>query len=235
MGYFLTGAALLGLFIVGARAFVGTDPRTLVRILRYAVGFFLLVVGVVFIVAGRLGLGLGFAALGVSAIATGRIGPIDLGGHGRSAGTGSTVRSRYLRMHLDHDSGALAGEVLAGEFSGRKLGELDQAALTKLRDEVAVDQESLSLLEAYLDRRMPGWREDVEADGAAGAGRPADAGSMTDQQAYEILGLAPGASEAEIRAAHRRLMKKVHPDRGGSTFLAARINEAKDWLLGNHR
>jgi hypothetical protein len=192
-------------------------------------------VGVVFAVAGRFGVGLVFAALGVSAISTGRIGPIDLGGHGRSAGTGSRVRSRYLSMHLDHDTGSLAGEVRAGEFAGRMLDELDQAALLKLRGEVAADPESVSLLEAYLDRRMPGWREDVEPDGTAGAGRTANAGPMTDQQAYEILGLAPGASEAEIRAAHRRLMKKVHPDGGGSTFLAARVNEAKDWLLGNHR
>jgi hypothetical protein len=235
MAYFITGVALLGLFLLAGRAFVGTDPRTLVRIIRYAVGFVLLVMGVVFAIAGRFGMGLVFVALGVSAISTGRIGPIDLGGHGRSSGTGSTVRSRYLRMHLDHDSGALSGEVVAGEFSGRMLDELDEAALIKVRDEVAADQESLSLLEAYLDRRMPGWREDVEADGAARAGRTTDAGPMTDQQAYEILGLAAGAGEAEIRAAHRRLMKKVHPDRGGSTFLAARINEAKDWLLGNHR
>ncbi len=235
MAYFLTGVALLGLLLLGGRAFVGTDPRTLVRIIRYAVGFILVVIGVVLAVAGRFGMGLIFVALGISAISTGRIGPIDLGGHGRSAGTASTVRSRYLRMHLDHDSGSLAGEVLAGAFSGQMLDELDEATLMKFRDEIATDQESLSLLEAYLDRRMPGWREDVEADGAAGTGRTADAGSMTDQQAYEILGLAPGASEAELRAAHRRLMKQVHPDRGGSTFLAARINEAKDWLLGNHR
>ncbi len=235
MVYFISGVALLGLFILAVRAFVGTDPRTLVRIIRYALGFILLVMGVVFAIAGRFGLGLLLAAHGVSAISTGRIGPIDLGGHGRSSGTGSTVRSRYLNMHLDHDSGTLTGEVLAGAFAGRLLDELDDAALMTFRDEAAADQESLSLLEAYLDRRMPGWREDVEADGAAGPGRTADAGPMTDQQAYEILGLASGAGEAEIRAAHRRLMKKVHPDRGGSTFLAARINEAKDWLLGNHR
>jgi hypothetical protein len=235
MAYFLSGVALLGLLVLAARAFVGTDPRTLVRIIRYLVGFVLIVAGVVFAIAGRFGVGLLLVALGISAISTGRIGPIDLGGHGRSAGTGSRVRSRYLDMRLDHDSGALSGEVVAGEFSGRRLDELDEAALIKLRGEVAADQESLSLLEAYLDRRMPGWREDVEPDGAAGPGRTADAGAMTDQQAYEILGLAPGASEAEIRAAHRRLMMKVHPDRGGSTFLAARINEAKDWLLGNHR
>jgi hypothetical protein len=235
MAYLVSGIVLLGLLMVAGRAFVGTDPRVLVRIIRYALGFVLLVAGAVLAVSGRAGIGLLLVGLGISAIATGRIGPIDLGGHGRSAGTGSTVRSRYLDMGLDHDSGTLSGEVRAGEFAGRKLDELDDASLLKLRDETAADPESLALLEAYLDRRIPGWREDVEADGAAGARRTADAGSMTDQQAYEVLGLAPGASEAEIRAAHRRLMKKVHPDRGGSTFLAARINEAKDWLLGKHR
>ena len=95
--------------------------------------------------------------------------------------------------------------------------------------------QSAALFEAYLDRRMPGWRDHVEGDDTAGARGAANTGAMTDEEAYEILGLAPGASKAEIRAAHRRLMMRVHPDQGGSTFLAAKINQAKDWLLGKHR
>jgi len=235
MAYVIGGLILLGILLALGRTFVSADPRTLVRLVRYTVGFGLIAVGGVMTFSGRWGLGLPLVAGGISAISVGRIGPIDLGGHYPSPGGGSTVRSRYLRMHLDHDSGALGGEILGGSFAGRSLDELDSAGLMALRNEVTADGESLALVEAYLDRRMPGWREDVEGDAAAGPRRTADTGPMTDQQAYEILGLSAGAGKAEIRAAHRRLMKKVHPDQGGSTFLAAKINEAKDRLLGNHR
>jgi DnaJ-domain-containing protein 1 len=138
-------------------------------------------------------------------------------------------------MQLDHDSGTLTGKVVGGAYAGRSLDDLDEEALQKLYREVSMDQESLSLLEAYLDRRFPGWREDIEGDAAAGTRSAPNAGPMTDEEAYQILGLAPGASEAEVRSAHRNLMKRFHPDQGGSTFLASKINEAKDRLLGRRR
>jgi hypothetical protein len=234
MSYFFGGLIVLGVLILLGRLFVSTDPRALVKLIRYSVGFGLLGIGGILILAGRFGVGGVFVAGGISAISFGRIGPIDLGGRSRTIGTGSTVRSRFLRMQLDHDSGALSGEILQGTFAGRTLDELDETELLVLREEVSADGESLALVEAYLDRRIPSWRENVEGDTATGSGGATDSGSMTNEQAYEILGLSPGASQAEIRAAHRRLMKKVHPDQGGSTFLASRINAAKDWLLGNH-
>jgi hypothetical protein len=180
-------------------------------------------------------LALPLAGIGISALAVGRIGPINLGGRRRAAGSLSTVRSRFLEMTLDHQTGAMTGVVQFGSFAGWALDDLDEPQLRRLHTELAEDAESLRLFEAYLDRRKPGWREDVEGDRDAGPRRPPDAGAMTDEEAYQILGLAPGAGEADIRAAHRRLMFGVHPDQGGSTFLAAKINEAKDRLLGQHR
>jgi len=235
MTYFAVGLAVLGILLLVARVFTTAEPQALVRLIRYGSGAVLIAGGGILLVAGRWGGGMVLIALGVSAITVGKIGPIDLGGGARSAGSTSTVRSVYLEMRLDHDTGAMSGRVLAGAAAGRRLDDLDEAVLFRLLEEVAGEADSAALLEGYLDRRIPGWREHFERDAATGAGGTADARAMTDQQAYEILGLAPGAGEAEIRAAHRRLMKRVHPDQGGSTFLAAKINQAKDWLLGRHR
>jgi len=235
MSYFVGGLIVLGILILLGRLFVTADPRTLVSLVRYGVGFGMIGVGGVMTLAGRWGLGLPLVAGGLSAISLGRIGPIDLGGHGRTPGTGSRVRSRYVRMQLDHDTGALTGEVTSGTYAGRSLDALDRGELLALRREVSGDGESVALVEAYLERRFPDWRDEAEGEASGRAGGAAAAGPMTDQQAYEILGLAPSASQADIRAAHRRLMKKVHPDQGGSTFLAAKINEAKDQLLARRR
>lgn len=232
MAYLLAGVAVLVVLVLLGRAFIAADARALVRYLRYLVGGGMIAFGGLLLLARRWELGVPLIAAGVSALTLGRIGPIDLGGGRKSPGSKSSVRSAFLDMELDHDSGELKGRVVGGTYEGRSLDDLDEAALQKLYREVAMDAESVSLLEAYLDRRFPGWRDDVEGDAAAGPRGAANAGPMTDEEAYQVLGLAPGASEAEIRAAHRNLMKRFHPDQGGSTFLASKINEAKDRLLG---
>lgn len=150
----------------------------------------------------------------------------------KSAGQTSRVRTAYLEIELDHDSGTMRGRIVAGSRQGAALEQLDVRTLAGLLAEF--DEESRALLVAYLDRRQPGWSED--AQGHAAAGRAArSSGKMTEQEAYQILGVEPGASADAIARAHRTLMKKLHPDQGGSTYLAARINEAKEILLRRHR
>jgi DnaJ-domain-containing protein 1 len=128
----------------------------------------------------------------------------------------------------------MRGRVLAGSYQGASLDALDRAALMILLGEV--DDDSRDLLAAYLDRMAPGWREQAQHDAAGGSARPSTgAGKMTEQEAYQILGIEPGASREEISRAHRSLIKKLHPDQGGTTYLAARINEAKDVLLRRNR
>jgi hypothetical protein len=153
-------------------------------------------------------------------------------------GGASTVTTRYIEMRLDHASGSMDGTVRTGRHAGRRLSEMSDGDLLALWREASGDNESRLVLEAYLDRRCPEWRDDVERDGDAGAGGTGAArgrGGLSEKEAYEVLGLRPGAGEAEIRAAHRRLMKEVHPDQGGSTVLAARLNEARDVLLKRRR
>jgi DnaJ-domain-containing protein 1 len=146
----------------------------------------------------------------------------------------SQVRSAFLEMELDHDTGAMHGRILAGRHQGTALDSIDVSTLIGLLGEI--DEESRALLMAYLDRRQPRWREHTQDDSAAGPGRSGwSSGKMTEEEAYQILGVQPGASADEIGRSHRSLMKKLHPDQGGSTYLAARVNEAKEVLLRRHR
>jgi len=148
----------------------------------------------------------------------------------------STVATGVLEVELDHVSGEIRGRVVSGRFAGDDLDVMSFDELVELWGSIErKDRESLSLLEAYLDRREPGWREDIEHDARARQSSPARAGTMSEEEAYKTLGLRSGASEADIRAAHRALMKRVHPDLGGTDHLAAKINEAKERLLGGHR
>jgi hypothetical protein len=148
----------------------------------------------------------------------------------KSPGQTSRVVTDHLEMELDHDTGEMHGRVLKGLFAGRNISTLSPTDLGLLwQDCRHTDAQSAQLVEAYLDRIHPTWREDM-ARGESDMSRGPD-GRMTEEEALEILGLKPGASEENIRRAHRELMLRLHPDRGGSTYLAAKINEAKDVAL----
>ena len=226
--YLVAGLLVAGL--VGA-AFLRVDAARVATSLRLAGPVAVGLLGVVLLLAGRAGAG--------GMLLSGAFAWYMNSRRKRAArptpGRRSTVRSAALEMELDHDTGVLAGTVLTGRAEGRRLASMSLEELLELGRELASDAESTQLLEAYLDSRFPVWREHAQADaGGRQAGAPAS-GAMTKQEAYEILGLEAGASAADIRKAHRRLMQRVHPDLGGSSFLAARINEAKEILLDGHR
>jgi len=222
--------ALAAAFIaVALRILLTTPPGDLARRLRIAGGVALLAsgAGLLFLRQYALALPVGMAGWMVLR----RQAAVRRAGGGGQSG----VRSAGLDMTLDHETGTMDGRVLAGRHSERKLSELDLTELLEVAEDFRGDAESLRLLESYLDRAHPGWRERVDADAGQRQGAAPGTGAVGTQEAYEILGLEPGASEAEVREAHRRLMKQVHPDRGGSAALAAKINEAKDRILGKHR
>ena len=153
----------------------------------------------------------------------------SLGSNSSAGPKQSTVNSEILRMHLNHDTGALSGEVLSGPFKDWRLDDLSRDQLEELRTYCRDnDPESLQLLEGYLEQR---FGEEAASEPPPNSG-DSGGGAMTRQEALDILGLEDGADEATIVDAHRKLMQKLHPDRGGSDYLAAKINQAKDFLLG---
>jgi hypothetical protein len=151
-------------------------------------------------------------------------------GKGRGeASSNSGVRTPYLEMALDHATGAVSGRVLQGRFAGRVLADLANAERMDLLAELrSNDAQGAQLFEAYLDRAFPGWNV---GGGESGPRASAASRSMTVDEAYLVLGLDRGATREDVQAAHRNLMKRFHPDQGGSTYLASQVNEAKDVLL----
>ncbi|MPZ59493.1 MAG: DnaJ domain-containing protein [Rhizobiales bacterium] len=230
----LIGLLIVILLLWALKSFSKADPKQLATVVKTIGGVLALGLAAFLAFRGQLFVAIPLGAAGLSLLGWM---PWSIPGFGdrirKSPGQESRVRSSYIEMVLDHDSGAMRGNVLAGRYQGTALDALDVPALLGLLAEI--DPESRSLLMAYLDRREPRWRDDVQGDFAAGHGAARRSGKMTDEEAYQILGVKAGASAEEIGRAHRSLMKKLHPDQGGSTYLAARVNEAKEVLLRRHR
>jgi hypothetical protein len=209
------------------------DPRIGARVVKAGGGLLALGLAAFLGLRGEIGIAIPLGAFGLGLLGWLPFGPAGFSERTqKSGGQKSRVRTAYLDMELDHDSREMRGRVLSGRYRGASLESLDINALVALLGEV--DDESRALLVPYLDRRDARWSEYAQGDAAAG--RPAaSGGKMSPQEAYQILGLEAGASAEDIGRAHRTLMKKFHPDHGGSTYLAARINEAKETLLRRHR
>jgi hypothetical protein len=236
-------AGALAVFVIYTllQMFRAANPAVLARAVKIGGGVVALAVAAFTGIKGELAVAIPLGIFGAGLLGWSPFGTTGFSNIGgmfgssarKSAGQSSNVRSQFLDMTLDHDSGELNGRILAGPFAGRPLDDFDLPELAAMI--ASFDAESIALLESYLDRRFPAWRQDAQSDGAGRQRGAASSSKMTHEEAYQILGLKPGAGRDEIGQAHRSLMKKLHPDQGGSTYLAARVNEAKDTLLRTHQ
>jgi hypothetical protein len=251
MPYILGGIFVIWLVLYGLRAFMRANPAILIRFLTWGAAAAVLAVALLLALRGRIELAVGLGLVGFWLLASAKKNraqrtaarflsnwPLIRGGSAPRASGLSRVRSAVIEMELDHATGVISGTILAGPDEGKsldRLGRLQCETLHRLC--LTDDPEGARFLEAYLDRRFPGWRAasqdepDTRGRGPAVAPR---SGAMTEDEAYEVLGLRKGATRDDVMRSHRSLIKKLHPDQGGSTDLAARVNEAKDVLLRRH-
>ncbi len=233
MANFLLGLAIVmgGWWII--RSFANSQPAQVRTLTRKVAGGGLIAVSAFLALRGATNLAVPLFALGIGLFGQNMVFPNGMPwGRPKTPGQNSRVATSMLAMELDHDSGAMAGEVLAGSFKGRRLATLSLEETRRLHAECAkAGDQSRQLLEAWIDRTHPEWRE--QWGGQRDSGPPERPGVMSKAEALAVLGLKDGASPDDIRAAHRRLMKSAHPDLGGSDYLAAKINAAKETLLAS--
>jgi hypothetical protein len=230
MAYLILGFAALAIGLLVLRAFGRANPTKVARRITVGGGVVSLLAAGVLALRGLAPVAIPLAMLGSWLLWGSTSGPWGGGRARKSQGQTSRIVTDHLEMELDHDTGEMRGRVLKGLFADRNIESLTPADMALLWQDCRItDPQSAQIIEAYLDRVHATWRDDVaRGESKMGSG---PGGRMTPKEAIEILGLAPGASEDEIRSAHRDLMLKLHPDRGGSTYLAAKINEAKDVAL----
>ena len=216
-----------GLWLI--RKFAKTTPNQAAGLTRKLAGGELIALSGFLALRGLSTYAVPLFALGLGMIGQSSVFPNGFPWNKKSEGQKSRVATGILAMELDHDSGKMTGRVISGPFKGASLEEMNPTDLQTLYDHCArASDQSISLLEAWLDRNKPEWRETwTGADKAKQAGT----GAMSRDEALSVLGLKTGATSEDIKNAHRRLMKDFHPDRGGSDYLAAKINQAKDILL----
>lgn len=228
--YLLLGMGLLFLLYAAGRWILSAQPRQLATIVRWLVGIIGGAVAIWLVVSGRLGQALMLAtAMAPVFMRWKALWTRIRNTTGPTPGQSSAVETAWLRMSLDHDSGAMEGVVIDGPWKGRRLAEFSPEELIALLADCRVhDPDGAQIIETYLDRVAPDWRDQAHAKGATAE----TSAAMSRDEALRILGVSPEATPDDIREAHRRLMMKMHPDVGGSDYLAAKINQAKDVLLG---
>ena len=243
MPFLILGLVVLWLLVLAGRGVIRANPAALAGLIRNG-GAALSLAGVALaLLRGQLGFGAGLLAFAVWLFTGARrpdFSKFAFDFWGRSGGGASGAASAWIEMQLDHDSGEMSGRVLQGRFAGRALAFLSEQECLELYGEcLAADAAGARYLEVYFDRRFPAWRQAANAGAGNGAGgqggRARGQPGMTEQEAYQVLGIEQGASAGEIGRAHRTLMKECHPDHGGTAERAARVNEARDVLLRRHQ
>jgi hypothetical protein len=213
------------------RKFGSTKPARIRSLMRMAAGGAMMAAAAVLALRGAMNVAIPLFVLGLGFVGQPSMFPDGFPWKQRTAGQRSRVATGILAMELDHDTGRMDGDILAGPLKGKRLSALNEAELRSLHQHCRdASDRSVALLEAWLDRSKPEWRREW-GQSAGGGGAVAGGGAMSHEEAFAVLGLKAGAEPADIRAAHRRLMKEFHPDKGGSDYLAAKINQAKDVLL----
>ncbi|MEL6299131.1 MAG: molecular chaperone DnaJ [Pseudomonadota bacterium] len=234
MAYLIFGLAALVVILLMLRGATSLQPGTAARAIRAIGGIVALGAATFFLVRGAFAYAIGLASFGIYLLSLagspGGVRPMP--GAGGGSGQTSRVETDHLEMELDRETGGLSGRVRKGVFAGRDIDTMAPAEIALLWQDCRFsDPQSAQLLEAYLDRVHPSWREDMaSAEAGPGAG-----GQMTQAEALEVLGLKPNPSAEDVRRAHKALILKIHPDHGGSAYLAQKINEARDILLRTAR
>ena len=244
MPYLILGVAILLGLVLAGRWYVNASPQSILRVFKWIAVIGCIMIGILIILTRQFTwsafmllalLPWFLRARQASRMAKNwsRMTNSAAGGSGAAPGQTSEIETKYLRMFLDHDTGEMNGDVIIGEFSGKTLRNLSFEDLIRLFDEVRGEKNSMQVLAAYIERyHGDAWRESNYFTESMDSGIEDTSGLMTQKEAFKVLGLEEGASSDEIKAAHRRLMSKLHPDHGGSNYLATKLNEAKDLLLG---
>ena len=215
-----------GLWLI--RTFARATPAQSKGLSKKLAGGALIVVSAVLALTGKAQFAAPLFAIGLALIGHASAFPNGFPWANKSAGQKSRVATSILAMELDHDSGKMSGLVLSGPFKNARLEDMNLDNLRALYTQCAgVSDQSLSLLEAWLDRHKPEWRDIWKGERRA---PNFGAGAMSVEEALAVLGLKAGATPEDVKNAHRRLMKEFHPDRGGSDYLATKINQAKEML-----
>lgn len=209
---------------------LNTPAYKLASTLTYLFGLSCLVAGAVFFYAGRFGYSASLAGVGALAVLRGR----NIAKRNKLRGYGC-IRSAALELYIPPHKAQLEGFVLAGDHEGTALSALDKRQLLELYKVLSDDEESRALLEAYLDSHFSGWSDHFDptiGDRFAGTH---SASTMTEQEAYQLLGLNASARAADIRKAYIGLLQGLRADNAAGQFIIDRLDMAQSILMSSHQ